>query len=484
MRRLILTLLLSCLCVNAFSKQESRVNFLRDLENSPALNNSVYSIYAKYVGGKDIIEKNKSVLLVPASVLKLFTTASALEILGTNKTFETNVYSDGKIRGGTLEGNLYLVGAGDPSFGSKDFDPKSFYKDLFASWAMVLKDKGIKQIKGNIYADDSLFSGMQLPWQANFKNIGNYFASKADALSIANNKYKIIFPPVKEGGSNIMPLSTDPKIKGLKFKSDVYSSSKVTREDVYATFEPATNIINLNGVLPVSETETTIYAALPNPAEFAAESFLESLQNTGIKVLGKAEVKAGENYSQKQLLFTHFSPSIKDLVKRTNKRSDNLYAEVLLRDISAYSDGNGTLEDGLKKVKDTLINMNISEEDFDMYDASGLSYVNNVSCKATVNLLEQILTKPYAQDFKNSLVIAGNSDEKSLFAGRVSQKPYANKTLLKTGALDKARTIAGYTKDKKGKDIVFCFFVNNFKTDGRNITALQDKFLTYLSNHN
>ncbi len=483
MRRLILTLLLSCLCINAFSKHGSGVNFLRDLENSPALNNSVYSVYAKYVGGKDIVDKNKNVLLVPASVLKLFTTASVLEILGINKTFETKVYLDGKIKGKILEGDIYLVGAGDPSFGSKDFDDKPNYRDLFSSWANILKSKGITQIKGNIYADNSLFSGMQLPWHTSFKNVGNYFASKADALSIANNKYKIVFPPVKEEDKNIMPLSTEPKINGLKFKSYVRPSSEITREDVYATFEPVSDIVNLNGILPVSETETEIYGALPNPAKFAAESFLESLQNAGIKILGKAEVKAGENYFQKQLLFTHLSPSIKELVKRTNKRSDNLYAEVLIRDISAYTDGDGTTQDALKKVKDALISMGISEEDFDINDASGLSYTNNISCQATVTLLEQILTKPYAQEFKDSLVIAGDSRERSLFAGRVSNKSYAQKTLLKTGALDKARTIAGYTKDKKGRDIVFCFFINNFKTDGRNITALQDKFLNYLATY-
>ncbi len=480
MRRLILTLLLSCLCVNAFSKQESGVNFLRDL-NSPALNNSVYSVYAKYVGGKDIIKKDANLLLVPASVLKLFTTASALEILGPDTTFETDVYLDGKIEGKTLEGDIYLLGAGDPSFGSKDFKDNQFYQDLFSSWAKALKDKGIKQIKGNIYADNSLFSGMQLPWRASFKNIGNYFAPKADALSIASNKYKIVFPPVKADQKNIMPIFTEPQIQGLEFKSEVYVSPEVNREDVYATFEPASNIINLNGVLPISEKQNEIYGALPNPAQFAAESFLESLQDAGIKVAGKAAVKKGENYSGKVLLFTHISPTVKELVKHTNKKSDNLYAEVLLRDMSAYSGGEGSAKDGLEKMKNALKNIGVSEEDFDIYDASGLSYSSNVSCKATVTLLENILTKPYAKDFKDSLVIAGNNDEKGFFGGRVSKKSFAGKTLLKTGLLDRARTIAGYIKDKNGKDIVFCFFINNSKAKGKDLTVLQDKFLTYLA---
>ena len=482
MRRIILTLLFSCLFATAFSKQISGVNFLRDLDNSPALNNSVYSVYAKYAGGEDIVAKNKNILLVPASVLKLFTTASALEILGPNKIFETKLYFDGVQKGKILEGDIYLLGVGDPSFGSKDFEDKFYYTEIFSSWANALKSKGITKIKGNIYADNSLFSGMLLPWRTSFKNIGNYFAPKADALSIANNKYKIIFPSVKDGEKNIIPLSTEPKINGIKFKSEVYASSDIKNEDVYATFEPASNIINLNGFLPITEKQTEIYGAIPNPAEFAADKLFESFEDVGIITTGKAAVKKGGIYATKKLLFTYASPAVKELVKHTNKRSDNLYAEVLLRDISAYTGGDGSAKDGLKKIKDTLINFGISEDEFDIYDASGLSYSSNISCKATVTLLEEILKKPYAKDFKDSLVIAGNADEKSIFSTRVSKKPFAFKTLLKTGALDKARTVAGYTKDTKGRDIVFCFFINNFKTKSRNITALQDKFLTYLAN--
>ncbi len=482
MRRLILTLLFCCLYALAFCEKISGVNFLRDL-NSSALNNAVYSVYAKYVGGKDIIKKNVNLLLVPASVLKLFTTASALEILGPNKTFETKLYFDGVQKGKILEGDIYLVGAGDPSFGSKDFSEKFYYTEVFSSWAAALKAKGITKIKGNIYADNSLFSGMLLPWRTSFKNIGNYFAPKADALSIANNKYTIVFPPVKVGDKDIHPISTIPAMKEITFNSFAYASPKINSEDVYATFEPTSNIVNLNGVLPITEKQTKIYASLPNPAKFAAESFLEIFENAGIKITGKAQVKKGENYSGKVLLFTHISPKVKELVKHTNKKSDNLYAEVLLRDISAYTNGEGSAKDGLKKMKDALINFGISENDFDIYDGSGLSYSSNISCQATVTLLENILKKPYAKDFKDSLVIAGNTDEKGFFGGRVTNKSFAGKTLLKTGLLDKSRTIAGYTKDKNGKDIVFCFFINNFKAKGREISALQDKFLTYLADN-
>ena len=481
MLRIILTLFLSCFCtISVFARQESRVNFLSDLE-TPTLKNAQVSFYAKYVGGKEILSRNENTLFVPASVLKLYTTASALEVLGPDKTFETRLYFDGKRRGITLHGDLYLLGSGDPSFGSRDFDYKPYYTEIFSAWAEILKKQGIKKINGNIYTDNTIFSGILLPWRTSYKNIGNYYAPKADALSIAGNQYTLVFPATKNGDKNIMPLTTDPVLNSIIFRSGVSASEKTLKEQVYVTFEPGINIVNLTGTLPVTEKQTKVYASLPNPAHFAADSLLESLRSAGIKVTGTARIKRGENYNDKQLFFTHLSPTLAELVKHTNKRSDNLYAEVLLRDISAYTEGNGSAQDGLIKMKQALISLGLDENDFDIYGASGLDYTSNVSCRATVTLLENILNKPYAQIFKDSLVVAGGEEEKSIFGKRVAKKEFAIKTLLKTGALDKARAVAGYTKDKDGKDIAFCLFVNNFTATSRQITALQDNFLNYLA---
>ncbi len=484
MFRLILTLFLSCVCtIPVFAQQENGVNFLQKLNEAPALKNAQVSVYAKYIGGSKIIAKNEDILMVPASVLKLFTTASALKVLGEHKTFETKIYLDGEIKNSILYGDIYLRGAGDPSLGSKDFKNKQYYTELFSSWAKVLKRKGIKEIKGNIYADNSIFSGILLPWRTSYKNIGNYFAPKADALSIANNQYTLLFAPTKTGDTNIKPLSTEPQIKDILFKSEVSVDENRSREDVYATFEPLTNIVNLTGTLPLTKKKTKVYAALPNPAQFAAESFLEILQNSGIKIDGKASIKKGGNYNEKELLFTHSSPTLAELVKHINKFSDNLYAEVLLRDISAYTGGDGSAKDGLKKMKQALISLGLEDSGFDIYGGSGLDYTSNVSCRSTVTLLENILSEPYFESFKDSLVIAGNEREKSIFDKRVAKKDFAFKTYLKTGTLDKARNIAGYTEDKNGKQIIFCFFINNFKAKTNQVISLQDSFLEYLTNY-
>ncbi len=482
MFRIILTLFLSCICALPVHAK-SRVNLLSDFNKSEALKNSTYSVYAKYIGGKDIIKKDKNLLMPPASVLKLFTTSAVLDMLG-NKTFETKVYLKGKIVGGTIVGDIYIVGGGDPSFGSIDFDENNFYTEIFSAWARELKKQGITQINGNIYADNSLFSGMLLPWYTSFKNVGNYFAPKADALSISNNTYKIVFPPTKKEQKNIKPLRIEPQMKDIVFQSSVYADEEAKREGVFVSYEPVKPIINLDGFLPVTEKETAVYGSLPNPAKFAAESMLDIFNKSGIKVLGFADVKKGENYEQDKLLFTHTSPTLAELVKHTNKRSDNLYAEVLLRDLSVYTGGEGNADDGLKKLNQYLEILGLNKDEFDIYDASGLSYQNNVSCQAVVTLLEKILDEPYAQTFKDSLVIAGNNGEKNIFGPRVKNKNFAFKTLLKTGALDKARTIAGYSKSKKGKDMAFCFFINNFKAKSKDITALQESFLEYLANLN
>ena len=484
MLRIILTLFLSCFCtLSVFARQENRVDFLSNLQQADALKNAQVSFYAKYIGGEEILAKNEGTLFVPASVLKLYTTAAALELLGADKTFDTKVYFDGKRKGSVLQGDIYLLGGGDPSFGSRDFDNKPYYTDIFSSWAEILKKQGIKKISGNIYVDNTIFSGILLPWRTSYKNIGSYYAPKADALSIASNQYTLIFPPTKAGDRHIAPISVEPLVRRLIFRSGVYASEKISSEQVYVTFEPATNIVNLTGALPVTMEKTKVFASLPNPAQFAAESFWEFLRYAGIKVTGNVRQKRGENYNQKELLFVHTSPSLAELVKHTNKVSDNLYAEVLLRDISAYTEGNGSAKDGLIKIREALVSFGLGEDDFDIYGASGLDYTTNVSCRATVTLLENILKKPYAQVFKDSLVIAGGEGEKGTFGKRVAKKEFAAKTLLKTGSLDKARNVAGYTKDKDGKDIAFCFFINNFKTKNRQIIALQDSFLEYLATY-
>ena len=483
MLRIILTLFLSCFCtLPVFAQQKNRVDFLSNLQQAETLKNAQVSFYAKYIGGKEILVKNENTLFVPASVLKLYTTAAALEILGADKTFDTRVYFDGKRKGSVLQGDIYLLGGGDPSFGSRDFGNKPYYTEIFSSWSEILKKQGIKKINGNIYADNSIFSGILLPWRTSYKNIGNYYAPKADALSIAGNQYTLIFPPTKAGDKNIMPVSVEPIVRRLVFLSGVYASEKNSNEQVYVTFEPATNIINLTGTLPITKERTKVFASLPNPALFAAESFYDFLRYAGIKVSGKVKIKKGGNYLEKELLFVHTSPTLAELVKHTNKRSNNLYAEVLLRDMSAYTEGNGSAKDGLLKMRRALTALGLEEDDFDIYGASGLDYTSNVSCRATVTLLESILNRPYAQIFKDSLVVAGG-EEKSIFGKRVAKKDFASKTILKTGSLDKARAVAGYTKDKDGKDIAFCFFINNFKANQRQITSLQDNFLEYLSNY-
>ena len=255
------------------------------IETAPSLQGAQISYSAKYIGGKKLLSKNEKSLLVPASLLKLFTTATSLDILGADKTFETKIYLNGKQKGSRFIGDVFIVGAGDPTLGSARFKGVPILEELLKTWALVFKEAGIKKIKGNIYADNSLFSGVLLPWRTSYQNIGNYYAAPADALSARDNIYEIHFSSATAEDTQANVSKIIPQIQGLSFKSYVNVSTNTAINDVFANFAPERAGVNLIGAISPSPKEQKIFASIPNPALFLAQSFLQTLQDNDIDVL-------------------------------------------------------------------------------------------------------------------------------------------------------------------------------------------------------
>jgi D-alanyl-D-alanine carboxypeptidase/D-alanyl-D-alanine-endopeptidase (penicillin-binding protein 4) len=431
------------------------------LEKSPALKNAQYSIYAKYAGGADIISINPDLRLSPASVLKLYTTACALDSLGPGYRFKTEVYYSGFLKKDKLYGNIYIKGGGDPTLGSLRMADTPGAEELVDGWAAQIKALGIQTVEGNVYADNSVFGGVLLPWRTGYQNIGNYYAAPADGLSIRDNSYEIYFEPCREDGAHAAVLKTDPEIKGLKITSHVKAYRDYTGESAYVNFSPFG--AEVHGSIPTSSRPLEISAAMPSPALFLAGYFKAALEAAGIKVKGSAQVLKPVSYEDKKPVLTHFSPPLADIVKYTNKRSFNLYADILLRALSAESGGPGTAPDGVGREGGFLSRLGIDNGDFDVFDGSGLSRDNITTCRITVSLLEAVLKQPYAETFLDSLPLAGDPDDFGNMSRRLRNSSAAFNARVKTGTLDRVRAHAGYAKDIRGKDMVFCIVTNNFK---------------------
>ena len=451
--------------------------FLNASEKLFTLEGATSSVYAKYIDGNTILDKNSSLRLNVASVAKLFTTAAALDTFGADYTFKTKIYFSGVKKGKKLKGDIFIVGGGDPTLASKYFDQT--LEQLALSWVEELKKQGIKKIIGNIYSDNTLFKEPTLPVYTTYQNIGNYFAAPADALTIKDNSFTIYFEPSGKEGSLGKIAQIDPKEYIVPIEVKAYYTSEVSREDTYLNFIPLQNKMCITGRLPFSDKKTEVLGSMANPALFTAEYFKTKLIENGIKVKGKAALASKENYLQDTLLYTQTSAPLKEIVQKTNKRSVNLYADILFHHL-----GKGSVKEGALAIKNYLERLGIDSSSSKIYDGSGLARANLTTCKTIVNLLEKITKRPYAQDFIESLSVAGDSQDIGNMAGRMQNTLAAGNAKVKTGFIEGVRAHAGYVQDKQNRTIAFCIISNNFDTPRDQVDALHEEIILSLASLN
>ena len=432
------------------------------------------SVFAKYVDGDILLDRNSAWRLNPASVAKLFTTAAALDTFGENHTFETKIYFSGLKKDKKLKGDIFIVGGGDPSLASKYFDKT--LEQTVLSWVEALKNQGITKITGNIYADNTLFGVNILPVFTTYQNIGNYFAAPADALTIKDNNFSLYFKPSLEEGARGIIAKTAPKEYAVSVEVKAFHTSEVAREDTYLNFVPLQNKMLITGRLPLGTNYTEVLGAMASPALFVAEYFKQKLIENGIKVKGQAALGSKENYMQDFLLYSQTSAPLKELVQKTNKRSLNLYADILLRHL-----GKGSVAEGVLAIKAYLEKLGIDASVTKLYDGSGLARANLTTCKTIVNLLEEILKQPYGQAFKDSLSIVGDSQDIGNMAGRMQNTLAAGKARIKTGSIDGVRAHAGYLQDTQERQIAFCIISNNFDVSKEEIDTLHEEIILSLA---
>ena len=169
---------------------------IHNYQKQPYLKHAQWSLSAIYIDdGSPIIDYQSEQSLAPASGLKLFTSSEALDILGEDFTCDTKLFYDGIFKSGTLNGNIYIVGGGDPTLGSDQVDGSLSLDSLMDTWVVAIQSKGISKINGSIIADPLLFDEMTVPDNWNWIDIGNYYGAGVSALNINDNLYHLVFKP-------------------------------------------------------------------------------------------------------------------------------------------------------------------------------------------------------------------------------------------------------------------------------------------------
>lgn len=411
----------------------------------PVLKNANWGFVVYDPKTKKVISSyNESSPLVPASTTKLLTTETALNLLGENYRWMTQLEYAGTVdENGTLNGNLYVVGSGDPSLGTNKAGAGS-YRDIISDFIGGLSREGIRKVNGDIIIQTALFKGniAMLPENVVWLENNNYYLPAGTTRAINPANEKLI---VKKSG-----FSTEKKF---------FYVSPYAHQMVYAEKYDG------DGVLTTK---------LPDAPAYLANSFRTTLVKSGIPVTGKVVTKmtdaAPEN---RKMISAYKSPTLSDIVYYTNQHSDNSLAEALLRTVGFQKLGDQTSESGRVVVTDHLKNAGFDMLGLTYMDGSGLSRSNNVTPISQVKFLTSLMDEKYYRSYLTSLPIGGQSGTlKRMFLGTGNGQVFA-----KTGTLNKVKTLAGYMKTNSGKTLVFSLMVNNYSGSVDMVKKRMEKIL-------
>lgn len=421
-----------------------------------------------------IAEYNSHQYLIPASTLKTVTTGAALGILGAGYRFETKLCHTGTFdkSSGVLTGDLIIYGHGDPTLQSENFTKDSV--QITDKWASVLKEKGLKEIKGKIIGDASYFERI-IPGNWIWADINNYFGVAPCALTFYDNKFKIIYTS-KEAGNKAIVEKTFPSYLNNTITINSNVICKGTEDDAFVTGDPFSYTKDVSGKIPPNKTNFEVEAALPDPALLCAEKLYVSLTKAGIKCnpkLIESNYKRADSSITKTTLYSHYSPSLDRIIYFTNLKSNNLYCETILRAI-----GKGSMYLGIDAVKNYWQKQGLDVSELFMTDGSGLARADNVSTSFQASMLAKIYTNnTFYETFYNSLPIAGKSGSMSNIGKGTFLE---NNMRAKTGYINRARGYCGYVKTKSGKELSFSVLFNNYNCSAKEAKTKIEKFLLEL----
>jgi serine-type D-Ala-D-Ala carboxypeptidase/endopeptidase (penicillin-binding protein 4) len=458
--------------------------------------------------GQTLYEQNADKLFTPASNTKLFTTAAALALIGPDYKFRTTVETTGTLdRYGRLNGDLVLVGRGDPNLSGRElpYDLRTQRNDdpiqALEALADALVQKGVKFIDGDIVADDSYFAFERYGegWSQDDLVWGD--GAPVSALTINDNVVFVNILPADRPGEKAF-VSVKPFAEYYRIDNRIITTPAGTGRKFFVNREPGSTVVTLWGNMPLDDAGANEAIAIEDPAEFAAGLFRQLLEKRGIVVYGKQRTHhtelatlstfsatatapshgGSENDRQSRplksdqpiTLASYESKPLLQDIRVINKVSQNLHAEILLRLLGRERGNAGTIEGGLEVLRGFLTRAGISSDQYVFYDGSGLSRQNLVTPDAIVQLLRYCSMQPWGTDYKATFPIAGVDGS---LTERLSSPRLQSRVVAKTGSLGGVKALSGYATTDAGQTVAFSILSNNFNLPAKRVTDAIDELV-------
>jgi D-alanyl-D-alanine carboxypeptidase/D-alanyl-D-alanine-endopeptidase (penicillin-binding protein 4) len=455
-----------------------------------------------------LYSQNADKLFTPASNTKLFTTAAALALIGPDYKFRTTVETSGTLdRYGRLNGDLVLVGHGDPNLSGRElpYDLRTQRNDdpiqALESLADALVQKGVKFIDGDIVADDSYFAFERYGEGWSQDDLVWADGAPVSALTINDNVVFVNILPADRPGEKAF-VSVKPFADYYHLDNRIITTPAGTGRKFFVNREPGSTVLTLWGNMPLDDAGANEALAIEDPAEFAAGLFRQLLEKRGIVIYGHQRTRHTELATLSTFSVTAIAPSrggrdndgqsgplktqqpitlasyeskplLQD-VRVINKVSQNLHAEILLRLLGRERGNAGTVEGGLEVLRGFLTQAGIANDQYVFYDGSGLSRQNLVTPHAIVQLLRYCATQPWGADYKATFPISGVDGSLS---DRFNSPRLQSRIVAKTGALGGVKALSGYATSDAGPVVVFSILSNNFNLPAKRVTDAIDQLV-------
>jgi serine-type D-Ala-D-Ala carboxypeptidase/endopeptidase (penicillin-binding protein 4) len=459
----------------------------------PAVARAHWGISVITPTGQVIYALNAGQSFEPASNAKLFTTATAFAVFLPDSHFTTKVVASSVPSvDGTLEGDIVIQGSGDPSISGRVWpyagktERSNSPLQVLEGFADQVAANHIHRVTGKVIGDDSLFPFERYGGGWGWDDLQWEYGAPISALTVNDNVIYLDLTPGARPGDPVT-AAWRPNVPYYMVENTTVTGAAAPKPQLGLDRQPGARTLRLFGTLPVNSKGVHLALAIEDPAEFTALAFRQMLVDRGIAVDGPAAgqhryssataeyldayqakltppLPVGVSLPQVKavqadtVLATHASPPLVEDLTVINKVSQNLHAELVLRDLGQAVLGDGSILGGARVIRQFLIKAGVDPGDFVFFDGSGLSPQDMITPRAATTLLAYAARQPWGEAFRETLPIAGVD---GTLSNRFLQSPVKGKLLAKTGTLSEVNTLSGYLTAKSGKTVVLSILCND-----------------------
>lgn len=468
MKRFIIILVGILLIVGEMS---ARPRGIEQIDTVAALRSAVVSYkMVDLETGEVVASRNSAKCATPASVTKLITTATALELLGADFTFDTYIETDGTLlEDGTLDGNLIIRGGADPTLGSIYLGDRNF----ISTFASAVQRYGIRRITGDVVASSGCLDHCPVPLKWSWEDIGAHYGAGAYGLSAYDNTC-IITLKTGKAGSRPQIMSIWPDLQGIRTINEL-SVPVIPQDSVVVFNAPYSRQRILQGVVSPDRNNYVVKSSISNPPLLVAEYLHRELVDRGVEVSGKAAVDDTTVFAVVDTVYVNHSRPLKEIIRLTNFKSNNLYAELTFRRLACTEGVRGaTSAMSLGVVRDYWKNRGVDVQSLFLYDGCGLAPQNGFSADFLTDVLLEMSKSPNYGYFYESLPTAG---KEGTVGALLRNTPLEGRARVKSGSISGVQSYSGYITSVSGRKYAFTVMVNNYACKRREVRKIIEHWL-------